>query len=146
MGFPLSWSLCDEVVFDDPRFQVSTFHSFSDLGRIDRSKQGIISSATVRHRTLQEHEDESALWEDMEQLPLTAPLPKQLPELFYSRLGSLLRCGQYASRVEKFLQHFPTEHLMFIEFEGELINSAAIHLACPTACITGSSMGLRRIC
>jgi len=26
MGFPLTWSLCDEVVYNDPRFQV-TMHA-----------------------------------------------------------------------------------------------------------------------
>ncbi len=59
------------------------------------------------------------MWEEMENLPVAAPLPEQLPALFYNRLGSLLRCGQYASRLEKFLQHFPVENIMFIEFEGE---------------------------
>ena len=41
-----------------------------------------------------------------------------MPTLFYNRLGSLLRCGLYAARIEPFLKHFPRENMMFIDFAG----------------------------
>ena len=66
----------------------------------------------------QDHADEAALWDELTALPVTAPLPEQLPHLFYGRLGSLLRCGLYADRVEPFLQHFPRENMMFVSFAG----------------------------
>ena len=58
------------------------------------------------------------MWDELTELSPTAPLPEQLPHLFYERLGSLLRCGLYAARIEPFLQHFPRENMMFISFAG----------------------------
>jgi len=69
-----------------------------------------------------------ALWDELAELPATAPLPQQMPTLFYNRLGSLLRCGLYAARIEPFLQHFPRENMMFIDFAG-VQTQTCTHLA-----------------
>jgi hypothetical protein len=45
----------------------------------------------------------------MEGLELDESLPEDMPQLFYSRLGSLLRSGKYAERIEPFLNVFPKE-------------------------------------
>ena len=42
----------------------------------------------------------------MKALQRCDPLPEELPQLFYTRLGSLMRCGDYADRIESFLDHF----------------------------------------
>ena len=69
-----------------------------------------------------------ALWDELAELPATAPLPEQMPAVFYNRLGSLLRCGLYAARIEPFLQHFPRENMMFIDFAG-VQTQACTHVA-----------------
>ena len=73
------------------------------------------------------------MWEGLATLPATAPLPEELPDLLYNRLGSLLRCGLYAARLEPFLQHFPRENMMFIDFAG--VQSVGISCCPPTQAI-----------
>lgn len=68
----------------------------------------------------QDFKEEEALWLELKALKSDDPLPERLPELFYTRLGCLIRCGEYADRIEPFLEHFPrekcvqyvTEHLL----------------------------------
>ena len=55
----------------------------------------------------QEQEDEAQLWKDLKDLQPGEALPDNMPELFYTRLGSLLMCGCYADRIRPFLQEFP---------------------------------------
>lgn len=56
---------------------------------------------------LQEQEDDAQLWKDLKDLQPGESLPANMPELFYTRLNSLLMCGCYADRIQPFLQEFP---------------------------------------
>ena len=72
---------------------------------------------------LQEKQDEIQLWRDMASLEASDPLPSEMPQLLYSRLGSLMRFCDYPERLAPFFQHFPAEkyppchviHLMQIQ-------------------------------
>ena len=56
---------------------------------------------------VQEQEDEAQLWKDLKDLQPDEALPGNMPELFYTRLHPLLMCGNYADRIQPFLQEFP---------------------------------------
>ena len=58
---------------------------------------------------LQVFKEDEAFWSELKALLPEDPLPERMPELFYTRLGSLMRCGEYAERIEPFLDHFPRE-------------------------------------
>ncbi|KAK9846236.1 hypothetical protein WJX84_007576 [Apatococcus fuscideae] len=65
----------------------------------------------------EEQQDETQLWQDMAALGPTDPLPAHMPHLLYTRLGSLMRFCDYPERLAPFLEHFPAENLMFIDFK-----------------------------
>ena len=54
----------------------------------------------------QEAEVEVELWKELKDLQLSDPLPHDMPQLFYTRLHSLLLSGCYADRIRPFLQEF----------------------------------------
>lgn len=56
---------------------------------------------------MQEQEDDAQLWKDLKDLQPGQSLPANMPELFYTRLNSLLMCGRYADRLQPFLHEFP---------------------------------------
>ena len=62
---------------------------------------------------MQEREDEAELWKDLKDLQPGDILPAKMPELFYTRLHSLLMCGCYADRIHPFLQEFPHSKYAF---------------------------------
>ena len=60
----------------------------------------------------QDYQEEEALWAEMKALGPDEPLPEKMlgrENLLLTRLGSLMRCGEYAERIEPFLDHFPRE-------------------------------------
>ena len=60
----------------------------------------------------QDFHEEEALWTKLAALGPEEPLPENMlgrKNLLLTRLGSLLRCGEYAERIIPFLKHFPRE-------------------------------------
>ena len=55
---------------------------------------------------IQAQKDEAQLWKHLENLQPDEPLPYNMPDLFYSRLALLIKSGQYADRIQPFLQDF----------------------------------------
>ncbi|KAL3139790.1 hypothetical protein ABBQ38_004092 [Trebouxia sp. C0009 RCD-2024] len=78
--------------------------------------------ATQIQAHVKEQEDDAQLWKDLKDLQPGESLPANMPELFYTRLNSLLMCGCYADRIQPFLQEFPRSSMMFIDF-NEFINN-----------------------
>lgn len=66
----------------------------------------------------QEQEDDAQLWKDLKDLQPGDILPANMPELFYTRLHSLLMCGCYADRIHPFLQEFPHSKYVFISSDN----------------------------
>ncbi len=56
---------------------------------------------------MQEQRDEAQLWQRMASLGQSESLPKEMPRLLYTRLGSLMRFCDYPERLAPFFQHFP---------------------------------------
>ncbi|KAL3154320.1 hypothetical protein ABBQ32_013804 [Trebouxia sp. C0010 RCD-2024] len=63
--------------------------------------------ATQIQAHIKEQEDDAQLWKDLKDLQPGQSLPANMPELFYTRLNSLLMCGRYADRLQPFLHEFP---------------------------------------
>ncbi|KAK9823980.1 hypothetical protein WJX72_006752 [[Myrmecia] bisecta] len=82
----------------------------------------LVDAVAADDERFQETAEEAALWKQLDSLGPTEPLPDNMPEIFYTRLSSLLRCGQYADRIAPFLKVFPPENFMFIDFK-EFINN-----------------------
>ncbi|GLC48240.1 hypothetical protein PLESTB_000074200 [Pleodorina starrii] len=60
--------------------------------------------------------DVASLWRELAVLPHDAPLPYKLPYTLYNTLGATLQCGMYAELLQPFLERFPRESFMFINF------------------------------
>ncbi|KAA6424300.1 MAG: sulfotransferase [Trebouxia sp. A1-2] len=73
-----------------------------------------------------ETEEEAQLWKDLKDLQPSDPIPHNMPELFYTHLHSLLKCGQYADRIHPFLQEFPRANMMFIDFNEFTKNTEGV--------------------
>ncbi|GAB4823377.1 hypothetical protein N2152v2_010423 [Parachlorella kessleri] len=70
--------------------------------------------------------DQERYWKQVEQLDVDEPLPEDLMRTFYYSCGSILRCGKYADRIAPFLEHFPRENIMFIDFQEFTLNTEAV--------------------
>lgn len=57
------------------------------------------------------------VWHELAKLGPDAPLPANFPELFYFRLASYIKMGQFADRVDPFVRLFPRENIMFVHFK-----------------------------
>eukprot|EP01025_Chloroclados_australasicus_P039583 TRINITY_DN41043_c0_g1_i1.p3 TRINITY_DN41043_c0_g1~~TRINITY_DN41043_c0_g1_i1.p3 ORF type:complete len:177 (-),score=27.59 TRINITY_DN41043_c0_g1_i1:126-611(-) len=73
-----------------------------------------------------ETEEEKALWKKLRELRPQDPLPEELPEFFFFRLGSYLRTCQYYNNVKPFVDLFPAENVMFIEFKEFAQNTEVV--------------------
>ncbi|PNH04422.1 Heparan sulfate glucosamine 3-O-sulfotransferase 3A1 [Tetrabaena socialis] len=61
--------------------------------------------------------DAVALWRELAALSPDQPLPYGLPYALYSSLGATLQCGMYAELLEPFLERFPLDRFMFVNFD-----------------------------
>lgn len=57
------------------------------------------------------------LWDKLNSLSLTDPLPLDLPTLFYFRLASHMKCGQLDQILANYLSHFPPEDILVVTFD-----------------------------
>lgn len=64
-----------------------------------------------------ETEDDIKFWNDLENLGVNDPLPTSLPNRFYMKCSTILRCAQYADRIKSFMEVFPKENITFVDFE-----------------------------
>ncbi|KAG2433221.1 hypothetical protein HXX76_008291 [Chlamydomonas incerta] len=68
----------------------------------------------------------AALWRQLEALGPEEPLPPQLPATFYTQLGAVLQCGMYAELLRPFLDRFPKDSFLFVEFKQFTSNPEAV--------------------
>lgn len=81
---------------------------------------------TPNDSRFQEAEDEIELWKELKDLQPMDPLPHNMPQLFYTRLHSLLMSGCYADRIRPFLQEFAPDDMMFIDFNEFTKNTESV--------------------
>ncbi|KAL0031835.1 hypothetical protein WJX79_010384 [Trebouxia sp. C0005] len=86
----------------------------------------LVDPMTTHDLQFQETEEEAQLWKDLKDLQPSDPIPHNMPELFYTHLHSLLKCGQYADRIHPFLQEFPRANMMFIDFNEFTKNTEGV--------------------
>ncbi|KAG7669455.1 hypothetical protein Ndes2526B_g05786 [Nannochloris sp. 'desiccata'] len=63
--------------------------------------------------------DDAQFWEQLEGLEPEEELPVDMPKRLFGRCSTVLRCATYADRAQPFLEVFPRNNIMFVEF-GEL--------------------------
>lgn len=67
-----------------------------------------------------------AFWKMLSTLRPDEPLPDGMMDQFYERCSTVLRCGQYSERIKPFLDTFPKENIMFIDFKEFVTNTEAV--------------------
>jgi hypothetical protein len=82
----------------------------------------LVEEARTTDPRFMDLKDDVRIWTKLRNLKCDDPLPDEFPDYFYNHIHSYLQSGKYAERIEPFLQHFPRENLMFIEFK-ELIKN-----------------------
>ena len=73
-----------------------------------------------------ESADDLAFWRRLEGLGADEPLPEELPRRVYARCAGMLRLAAYADRVAPFLELFPRESIMFVEYAELAVNPEAV--------------------
>ncbi|CAG9466112.1 unnamed protein product [Pedinophyceae sp. YPF-701] len=63
-------------------------------------------------------EDETRLWQELEDLDVRGELPQSLPELFYTRVGTLLRAGNIAECLRPWLAEFTRDRIMVVDYNA----------------------------
>ena len=86
----------------------------------------------------------------METLGGSEPLPAAMPQLLYTRLGSLMRFCDYPDRLAPFFNHFPAEkcvHVLAWSSTLDLMDKIALqYLEAVQVCIMGIADPRSRFC
>jgi len=70
--------------------------------------------------------EDTAFWKMLSKIGPDDPLPPQMMKQFYERCSTVLRCGRYAERVKPFLDLFPKENIMFVDFKEFITNTESV--------------------
>lgn len=70
--------------------------------------------------------EDTALWKMLSKIGPDDPLPPQMMKQFYERCSTVLRCGRYAERVKPYLDLFPKENIMFVDFKEFVNNTESV--------------------
>lgn len=70
--------------------------------------------------------EDTAFWKMLSKIGPDDPLPPQMMKQFYDRCSTVLRCGRYAERVKPFLDLFPKENIMFVDFKEFITNTESV--------------------
>eukprot|EP00210_Caulerpa_lentillifera_P001312 g1262.t1 len=84
----------------------------------------LVEEARETDPRFMELREDVRIWNKLRNLSPEDPLPEEFPEYFYNHIHSYLQSGKYAERIEPFLQHFPRDNLMFVDFK-ELIKNTS---------------------